>query len=116
LSSGDKKCLSKGKLVGQPAALTRLIDYQEASVVSREIISQNAGTVTIFAFDEGQGLSEHLAPFDAMLQILDGEAEITIAKKRLHVSQGEMVIIPANKPHTVKAITKFKMLLTMIRS
>ena len=116
MSSQEKMHVSKTKPIGQPARLTSLIDYQEGSVVSREIISREAGTVTLFAFDESQGLSEHTAPFDAMVQILDGEAEIAIAGKRIKVNQGEMVLMPANKPHAVKALTKFKMILTMIRS
>ena len=111
-----KRYLSKGKLVGQAIELESLIDYQEGSVVSREIISRDAGTVTLFAFDEGQGLSEHTAPFDAMVQLLDGEAEITIAGKPLQVREGEILIMPADKPHALKALTKFKMVLTMIRS
>jgi quercetin dioxygenase-like cupin family protein len=110
----------KGKnvegLVGRPARLVSLVEYQDGSVVSREIVSGKAGTVTLFAFDEGQSLSEHRTPFDAMVQILDGEAEITIAGKPLQLSQGDIVIMPANKPHALKALTKFKMILTMIRS
>jgi quercetin dioxygenase-like cupin family protein len=112
----ERKCKSSGKLFDQPAKVTGLVEYQDGSVVSREIITRKAGTVTLFAFDEGQGLSEHTAPFDAMVQILDGGAEITIAGRPLHVREGEMVIMPAKKPHSLKAISKFKMLLTMIRS
>jgi quercetin dioxygenase-like cupin family protein len=93
-----------------------LIDYQENSVVSREIIRKETGTVTIFAFDKGEGLSEHTAPFDAMVQIVDGTAEITISGSNNVVSKGEMIIMPANDPHALSAIEKFKMILTMIRS
>jgi quercetin dioxygenase-like cupin family protein len=100
----------------QAAKLADLVDYQNGSVVSREVISRKTGTVTLFAFDEGQGLSEHTAPFDAMVQILDGEAEITIAGKPFHLKTGEMVIMPASKPHALKAAKRFKMILTMIRS
>jgi quercetin dioxygenase-like cupin family protein len=100
----------------QVVKLSGLIDYQKGSVVSKEIINKKTGTVTLFAFDKGQGLSEHTAPFDAMVQVLDGDVEITISGKRHQLKEGEMVIMPANKPHALKAVKKFKMLLTMIRS
>jgi quercetin dioxygenase-like cupin family protein len=93
-----------------------VVEYQEGSVVSRQLISKATGTVTIFAFDQGEGLSEHTAPFDALVQILDGEAEIRISGEPLHLKEGEMVIMPANEPHALKAVKRFKMLLTMIRS
>ncbi|MGQ9720392.1 MAG: cupin domain-containing protein [Candidatus Jordarchaeum sp.] len=93
-----------------------LIEYQEDAVVSRTIIDKKTGTVTLFAFDEGQGLSEHTVPFDAFIYLLDGEAEIVISGKSLRVREGDMVIMPANEPHALKAVKKFKMLLTMIRS
>jgi quercetin dioxygenase-like cupin family protein len=99
----------------QVVELASLVDYQAGAVVSREIIKQKTGTVTVFAFDEGQGLSEHTAPFDALVYLLDGEAEITISGKPFHVKQGEMIIMPANEPHAVKAAKRFKMLLIMIR-
>lgn len=102
-------------LISQPSQLIELADYQEGSVVSRTIINKKTGTVTFFAFDEGQGLSEHTAPFDALVYILDGEAEITISGKPVKVSEGEMLIMPANKTHALKAIKKFKMVLTMVR-
>lgn len=93
-----------------------LIDYQEGSVVSRELINREVGTVTIFAFDKGEGLSEHSAPFDAMVQVIDGEAIITIDGVANTVSEGEMIIMPANIPHALKAENMpYKMLLTMIR-
>ena len=104
------------KLETQAVRIVDLIDYQNDSVVSREIINKKTGTVTAFAFDEGQGLSEHTAPFDAVVEILDGEAELTIGGKVLSAFTGQMVIMPANVPHSVKATKKFKMLLTMIRS
>lgn len=104
------------KLVAQAIRLIDLADYQEGSVVSRTIIDKKTGTVTFFAFDEGQGLSEHTAPFDALVSLLDGEAEIVISGKPLRVKEGEMVIMPANQPHTLRAIKKFKMILIMIRS
>lgn len=112
----DKKHNSTEDLGSQVLKLVELIDYQNGSVVSREIVRKNTGTVTLFAFDEGQGLSEHTAPFDALVYILDGEAEIVISQKPFHVNKGEMIIMPANQPHALKAIKKFKMLLIMIRS
>ena len=97
-------------------SLRDLVNYQDGSVVSREIIRKSTGTATIFAFDKGQGLSEHTAPFDALITILDGEAEVTIAGQPYHLEQGQMVILPANQTHALKALSKFKMLLVMIRS
>ncbi len=104
---------------GLVAGVNRLVDlaaYQKGSVVSRTIIDKTAGTVTLFSFDEGQGLSEHTAPFDALVCLLDGEAEIVISGKPLRLIEGEMTIMPANQPHALKAVKRFKMLLTMIRS
>jgi quercetin dioxygenase-like cupin family protein len=103
-------------LIAQAVALADLIDYQEGSVVSRTIIDKKAGTVTLFAFDEGEGLSEHTAPYDALVYILDGEAEVVISGKPVRVKKGEMTIMPANKPHALKAVARFKMLLIMVRS
>ncbi|MGC9516689.1 MAG: cupin domain-containing protein [Methanomicrobiales archaeon] len=96
--------------------LVDLIDYQDGSVVSNEIIRKETGTVTIFAFDQGEGLSEHTAPFDAMVQVIDGEAEISIAEQKYNLKAGNMIIMPADIPHAVMAVQKFKMLLTMIKS
>lgn len=104
------------KLLAQAVRLTDLVDYQEGSVVSRTIIGKETGTVTLFAFDEGEGLSEHTTPFDALVHLLDGEAEITISGKTLRLGEDEMVIMPANQPHALKAVKKFKMILTMIKS
>jgi quercetin dioxygenase-like cupin family protein len=112
----SRKGRSSTKLTAQTMKLTDLVGYQEGSVVSREIISRKTGTVTLFAFDEGQGLSEHTAPFDAMVQIIEGEAEVTVSGKPYHVREGEMIIMPANKPHALKATSRFKMVLTMIKS
>jgi len=98
------------------AKMIDLVDYQDGAVVSREIMNQKAGTVTLFAFDEGQGLSEHIAPFDALVYLLDGEAEIIISGRPLQLKQGEMVVMPANQPHSLKAIKRFKMVLTMIKA
>ena len=93
-----------------------LAAYQEGAVVSRTLLKRAGGTITLFAFDEGQSLSEHTAPFDAVAQVLEGEADITVAGTPLRVPAGEMVLMPANQPHAVHARTRFKMLLTMIRS
>lgn len=112
----NKEKTGKEKRVAQPIRLVDLADYQEGAVVSRTILDKKTGTVTFFAFDEGQGLSEHTAPFDAMVHILDGEAEIVISGKSLRLKEGEMVIMPANEPHALRAVTRFKMILTMIRS
>lgn len=91
------------------------IEYQDGSVVSREIIKKKTGTLTLFAFDEGQGLSEHTAPFDATVYVLDGEAEVAIDGRPYRVGKGEMIVMPADRPHALKAIERFKMLLVMIR-
>lgn len=99
----------------QALKLKDIAAYQEHSVVSREIIRKPSGTMTVFAFDKGEGLSEHTAPFDATVYILEGEAEIRIDGKPYSVKEGEMIIMPANKPHALKAITKYKMLLVMIK-
>ena len=103
-------------LEAHAADLASLIEYQEGSVVSRTLIDKKTGTVTLFAFDEGQGLSEHTAPFNALVFLFEGEATITISGKPLHVKQGEAIIMPAEKPHSLKALKPFKMLLIMIRS
>jgi len=102
-------------LIAKVKSLVHLVDYQEQSVVSRTIIDKKTGTVTLFAFDQAQGLSEHTAPFDALVYLVDGEAEISISGEAFHLRQGEMIIMPANKPHAVNAIKRFKMMLTMIR-
>ena len=112
----NKKQTGVEKLVAQAMKLTDLVDYQEGSVVSRTIIDKETGTVTLFAFDKGQGLSEHTAPFDALVCLLDGEARIVISGKPLRLKEGEIVIMPANQPHALKAVKKSKMILTMIRS
>lgn len=108
---------------GTPEALksevldpARLVDYQTGAVVSRELIRKKSGTVTVFAFDAGQGLSEHTAPFDAMVFVLDGRAEILIAGKPHIVESGRMIIMPAHVPHALNALDKFKMMLVMIKT
>ncbi|OPY09252.1 MAG: Cupin domain protein [Syntrophaceae bacterium PtaB.Bin095] len=93
-----------------------LVDYQIGSIVSREIIKKPTGTVTLFAFDRDQGLSEHTAPFDALVCILDGEAEISISGNAHHLREGDMITMPAGQPHALKALARFKMMLIMIRS
>jgi quercetin dioxygenase-like cupin family protein len=97
-------------------ALTEMAAYQDAAVVSRQITQAEAGNVTLFAFDKDQGLSEHTAPFDALVHILEGEAQITISGKPFHLKDGDAIIMPANEPHALKAVQRFKMLLTMIRA
>jgi len=104
------------KLSGKAFALADLLKYQADAVVSQEIMKKETGTVTLFAFDEGQGLSEHTAPFDAIVYIADGHAKITISGKASVVKKGEMIIMPANKPHALKALKRFKMLLVMVRN
>ena len=102
--------------VVSPEPLDRFVDYQKGAVVSREILSKPTGTVTVFAFDEGQGLSEHTAPFDALVHVIDGEAQITISGEPHAVAAGEIIVMPANRPHALKALRPFKMMLIMIRS
>jgi quercetin dioxygenase-like cupin family protein len=96
--------------------LSELLQYQDGSVVSRVLLKNKGGTVTLFAFDEGEGLSEHTAPFDALVEVIDGEADIEIAGESYRVRRGETITLPANRPHAVRAATRFKMLLTMIRA
>ena len=103
-------------LLARAVSMAGLVDYQKGAVVSREIIKKQTGTVTVFSFDKGEGLSEHTAPFDALVQVLDGEAEVTISGKPNRVAAGEMIIMPAGQPHSLKALQRFKMALVMIRS
>ena len=97
-------------------SLGELLEYQDNSIVSRVLLKNNGGTVTLFAFDLGEGLSEHTAPFEALVFVIDGEAEVDIAGRAYNVRTGETITLPANIPHAVKAATRFKMLLTMIRA
>ena len=97
-------------------SLTALLQYQNGAIVSRVLLKNKGGTVTLFAFDEGEGLSEHTAPFDALVLVIDGEAEVEIAGKAFRVSSGETITLPADIPHAVRAATRFKMTLTMLRA
>ena len=106
----------KGVEKAQNMKMISLAEYQEGSIVSRTLIDKKAGTVTFFAFAEGQGLREHVAPYDALVSVLDGEAEVVMSEKIYRVKKGEMIILPANKPHELKAIRKFKMMLIMIKA
>ena len=101
--------------LNQKNTLNNLTEYQEGSVVSKTLIKKDKGTVTLFAFSEGEGLSEHTAPFDALVLVSDGTAKITISGNEHEISEGEMIIMPANEPHALIAITPFKMMLVMIR-
>ena len=100
----------------QRIQLLDLVNYQKDSIVSKIIIEKKTGTVSLFAFDKNQGLSEHIAPFDALVHLIDGEAEIIISGKTVNLKNGEMIIMPANQPHALKAVQRFKMILTMIKS
>jgi quercetin dioxygenase-like cupin family protein len=106
----------KGLRASQVVSADELINCQDGSVVSREIVRKPTGSITLFAFDKGQGLSEHTAPFDALVHVLDGEVQISIAGKPNRVRGGEMILMPAGQPHALKALKRFKMVLTMIRS
>jgi quercetin dioxygenase-like cupin family protein len=103
-------------IVGKVFDLNDMTTYQDGSVVSRTLLDKKVGTITLFSFDAGQGLSEHTAPFDAFVQVFDGTAEITINGMVHKVSAGEIIIMPANQPHSLKAVERFKMMLVMIRA
>jgi len=112
-----KKSLENQKeIAGQAKTLASLISYQEGSVVSRTVIDKKAGTVTLFAFDQGQGLSEHTGPFDALVYVIEGEADVVISGNQIRLNGGEMTIMPAGEPHALSAVSRFKMLLIMIHS
>jgi quercetin dioxygenase-like cupin family protein len=102
--------------VGERVRPLDLVAYQEGAVVSRTLFKRTTGTVTLFAFDQGQGLSEHTTPYDALVHVLDGDADVFISGTRHRVSAGEIILMPANQPHALTAHTRFKMLLTMIRA
>lgn len=105
----------KKQSVLTPVSLNDLVDYQQGSVVSNTLVKKEKGTVTLFAFDAGEGLSEHTAPFDALVQIVDGEADVSVGAEKHRVTSGEVLLLPADIPHAVQATKRFKMLLTMIR-
>ena len=114
---GSEQAQSKREMpIAEVVRFLDLVNYQEGAVVSRTLVNRTTGTVTLFAFDDGQGLSEHTAPFDALAYLLEGEAEITISGKPLRTTAGEAVLMPAHQPHSLKALSRFKMVLTMIRS
>ena len=108
--------MKANKLTAKALSVSDLLRYQADAIVSYEILKKDTGTVTLFAFDKGQGLSEHTAPFDALVYIVDGRAEVKISGKSRILKEGQMIIMPANKPHALKALQKFKMLLIMIRA
>jgi quercetin dioxygenase-like cupin family protein len=103
------------RIVRKAALLRGLLEYQENSIVSRTLIDRKVGTVSVFAFDEGQALSEHQAPYDALVYVLEGEAEIVISKKGRTVKNGEIIIMPGGEPHSLRAVSRFKMMLVLIR-
>ena len=108
--------IARSEIRAEAQPLLGLVNDQMGSVVSRVILKREKGNVTIFAFDEGQGLSEHTSPFDALVQVVEGQAEITVAGILIEVKTGDVVLLPSEKPHAVRATTRFKMVLTMIRS
>jgi quercetin dioxygenase-like cupin family protein len=108
----DKK---REDLKGKVIRLQDLVNYQDGTVASRMVVNRKAGSITLFSFDENEGLSEHTAPYDAVVTILDGECEVWVAGKTYRMKEGETIIFPAGVPHALSAITKFKMMLTMIR-
>ena len=116
MGGAEYRNMAVERFVSKTVRLSDLADYQEGSIVSRTILDKKTGTMTFFAFDQGQGLSEHTTPFDAVVYLIEGEAEITISGRALRVNEGEMVIMPANQPHALHAVKRFKMILTMIRS
>jgi quercetin dioxygenase-like cupin family protein len=103
------------ELLGKHLKMNDLVSYQEGSIVSRTLIDKPVGTVTLFAFDQGQGLSEHATPYDAMVHVLEGELDLTLSGIVHSLKAGDVVIMPANEAHALKAVTPFKMLLTMVR-
>ena len=104
-----------GNELHEAAQLAKLVEYQAGSIVSKMLINKKSGNVTLFALDEGQTIAEHTTPFDALVNVVDGQAEITISEKQQIVKAGEVLLMPANDPHALKAITRFKMVLTMIK-
>ena len=115
LENTDKPDRRREELKGRVLQLRELVSYNEGTVASRMIISRKAGNITLFSFDENEGLSEHTAPFDALVTILEGECEVWVSGQTFLMKEGDTIIFPANVPHALSAITKFKMSLTMIR-
>jgi quercetin dioxygenase-like cupin family protein len=115
MSAEKKESPSREELLGKVLQLKDLVVYQDGTVASRMIIFRDAGNITLFSFDKGEGLSEHTAPFDAVVTILDGECEVWIAGETHRLREGDTIIFPANKPHALSATSRFKMMLTMIR-
>lgn len=105
----------KEEFIGKPIELEGIVDYQDGTIISKELIKHTTGSITAFAIDEGEGISEHIVPYDAFLQVVDGEAIVTIDNETTNVRKGEMIILPADKYHSLKADVKFKMILTMIK-
>ena len=105
-----------GFAAARVAKAAELVNYQEGAVVSREIVKNASGSVTLFAFDEGESLSEHTTPYDALVQVLEGEAEISVSGQPHAVKEGELILMPGNQPHALRAVKRFKMLLTMLRA
>ena len=112
----NKNSTVAANLAAQATSLMGLVDYQEESIVSRTLIDKKTGTVTLFAFDADQGLSEHTAPFDALVYVFDGEAQVTVSGKPIQLKAGMVTLLPAGEPHEVKAVSRFKMMLIMVRS
>ena len=106
---------NRAELKGKVLDLKSLVDYQDGSVASRMIVNRNSGSITIFSFDENEGLSEHTAPYDAVVTILDGECEVWVAGETFSMKEADTIIFPANAPHALSAVTRFKMMLTMIK-
>lgn len=104
------------KITPKVEVLKDMVEYQEGAVVSRTLIDKPMGTVTLFAFAEGEGLSEHTTPYDALVQVMDGEVEITIGGEAFHLGDGEMIVMPAEVPHALRALGRFKMLLVMVKT
>jgi len=113
--SSEKSQAKHEMPAAEAVSLAGIVNYQDGAVVSRTLVNRPAATITLFAFDEGQGLSEHTAPFDALAHVLEGEAVITVSGKPLVTKAGSAVLVPANQPHALKGLMRFKMLLTMIR-
>jgi quercetin dioxygenase-like cupin family protein len=113
--TSEKSDARREELKGKVLRLKDLVQYQEGTVASRMIVNRKTGNITLFSFDENEGLSEHAAPYDAVVTILDGECEVWVQGTTFHMTEGDTIIFPANAPHALSAITRFKMMLTMIR-